>query len=264
MIGAHAAPPAGRSVPRPRGEHHRLARRGRHPPCRSRQRHLCRLSRCLPLRLRWCRGSRRLARHRCPWWGRRRAPCSRRRRRLARRLRLHLRSRRGRRSQTRRRSLPLRWGRRRALAEPRRWRLCHHSRPLHLAPQRLNLRRRRRRYLLPAPLSHARVAATSPVPGCRMRGLEVAPSLGGAWRRGTAAIAAAATPSARAADRVGTEVRGALTAAPSAGAGASTAPSLFAPASAPAASTATRRHGEAQTLVQARQAPPPTRSVAES
>jgi hypothetical protein len=91
-------------------------------------------------------------------------------------------------------------------------------------------------------MSHARVA-TSPGPGHRMWGLEVAPSLGGAWRRGTAAIATAATPSSRDAGRVGTEVRGALTAAPSAGAGASTASSLVAPASAPAASTAARRHG---------------------
>ena len=58
------------------------------------------------------------------------------------------------------RSLPLRWDRRRALAEPRRRCRCHHSLPLHLAPQGLNLRRRRRRrrYLLPAPLSHARVS----------------------------------------------------------------------------------------------------------
>lgn len=50
VIGAHLAPPPDGSVPRPRGEHHRLARSRRQRTCRRRKRHLT--GRRLPLHLR--------------------------------------------------------------------------------------------------------------------------------------------------------------------------------------------------------------------
>ena len=72
----------------------------------------------------------------------------------------------------------------------------------------------------------------------------MAASLGGAWRRGPTAIATPGPPARVLAES--SEVRGAL-AAPSATTGcaapASTASSLFAPASAPAPSAAARGHG---------------------